>query len=92
MPNHQWTLKDDLKILYIYKYGISNCCYSRNEIAEIIGVSVGSVGYRIANFKAIEGIGSATHFSILSEEVHGKYNNLPEPALKQLAFGSDKHD
>ena len=88
MPNHIWTEQDDLMILFVYKFGIKNSPLTRNKIAEKIGVSLGSVSYRIGNFKAIDGIGNATHYTKLSLNVHSKYSNLNEIELRQLAFGN----
>lgn len=86
MPNHKWTKEDDLMIFFIHKFGIDNCPLSKNEIATKIGVSLGSVSYRIGNFKALEGIGKATHYAKLSAEVLKNYSALSEQELKELAF------
>lgn len=86
MSNHKWTEEDDLMILFIHKYGIEKCPLTKQEIADKIGTSRGSVNYRIGNFKAIEGIGNATHYAKLSEYVHKKYYDLSENELKNLAF------
>lgn len=87
MPKHTWTAQDDLMILFIHKFGIKNSPYTKTQIAEKIGVSLGSVSYRIGNFKAIEGIGNATHYAKLSLNIYKKYSNLSQKELKKLAFG-----
>ena len=89
MVNHKWIEKDDIITLYIHKYGFDNIPYSKNDIAEKIGVTVGSLNYRIGNFKAIEGKGKANHFAKLSMEVHKKYENYKEPQLCSVAFSED---
>jgi hypothetical protein len=86
MPNHTWTEKDDLMILFIQKFGIENSPLTKQEIANRIGVTLGSVNYRIGNFKAIDGTGNATHFSKLSQRVHQNYSALSEQELRELAF------
>jgi hypothetical protein len=86
MPNHTWILKDDLMILYVYKFGFDRCPLTRQEMADRIGVSLGSLNYRIGNFNAIDGIGNATHFAKLSQMVHERYSTLSEEKLKKLAF------
>ena len=88
MPNHTWTKQDDLMLLFVYRFGIENSPLTIQEIANKIGVSIGSVRWRIGNFKSIDGIGKATHYAKLSLEVHNKYSNLNEVELKQLAFGN----
>lgn len=86
MPNHTWVESDDLMILFVYKFGIEKSPVTRQEIADKIGVTLGSVSYRIGNFKAIGGVGSATHVANLSRAVHEQYSGLSEQELKKLAF------
>jgi len=88
MKNHTWTEKDDLKILYLYKFCSNTNSISKSELAKHIGVSLGSVSYRLGNFKAINGIGKADHIAKLSRKVHDKYSMLSEEKLKELAFKS----
>jgi len=86
MKNHTWTEKDDLKILYLYKCSSNTNTIRKSEVAEKIGVSLGSVSYRLGNFKAINGVGKADHIANLSRKVHDKYSMLSETELKELAF------
>ena len=86
MPNHTWTEEDDLMILFIHKFGTANSPLTNQEIAKKIGVSLGSVSYRIGNFKAIDGIGQATHVAKLSHLVYKKYSALTLQELKKIAF------
>ena len=87
MQNHTWLENDDLMILFVHKYGIENSPLSKQQIADAIGVSLGSVSYRLGNFRAIEGEGAATHFAQLSSDVYQKYSALPMQQLRELAFG-----
>lgn len=86
MPKHIWTEKDDLMILFVHKFGIENSPLTKQQIADRICVSLGSVNYRIGNFKALDGVGKATHFAKLSQEVHDKYSDFTKAELKKLAF------
>lgn len=83
---HTWLEIDDLKVLYITIHGYKNIPYVKNDIAEQIGVTAGSVSFRIGNFKAIRGIGSATNYAKLSKQVYDEYNMLSEMELRRLAF------
>ncbi len=83
---HNWTKSDDLKILYIFKFGFQNLKIDKSELAKSIGVSVGSVSYRIGNFKAIEGLGKANHIAKLSQKVYKECSTLNEVDLRSLAF------
>lgn len=88
MPKHNWTEKDDMMILFVHKFGIENSPLTKQQIAEKIGVTNGSVTWRIGNFKAINGEGGATNFAKLSHDVYKKYSNFSETELKKEAFGS----
>ena len=86
MANHTWVEKDDLMVFFLCKFGVENSPLSKQEIADKIGVSLGSVDYRIGNFNAINGVGSATNFARLSLEVHEQYSHLSMQELKTIAF------
>ncbi len=86
MARHNWIEKDDIIVLYVVKYGYENIPYSKSDIAKIIDTSEGSLNYRIGNFKAIQGVGSATHYAKLSKMVFDNYEKLSEEELKNLAF------
>ena len=87
MSNHAWVENDDLMILFVHKYGVENSPLSKQQIADVIGVSLGSVSYRLGNFIAIEGEGAATHFAQLSFDVYQQYSVLPMQQLRELTFG-----
>lgn len=83
---HHWIESDDIKILYIAKFGYENIPYTKSMLTKIIGITMGSFSYRLGNFKAIEGVGAATHYAKLSKKVYDKYNHMDEKKLKELAF------
>ncbi len=85
MANHNWTEQDDLKVLYITLYGYTNLYPTKKDIAKLIGVSEGSLSYRIGNFKAIQGIGKATNYAKLSKKVYDNYHTKTQATLKSLA-------
>lgn len=88
MKKHTWTEKDDVMVFYVFKYGYDHIPYSSSNIAELIGVSKGSVSYRIGNFKAIEGVGKASNYGVLSKNVYEKYGKRSEIELRKIAFDS----
>ena len=55
---------------------------TKADVAKLIGVSEGSLSYRIGNFNAIRGIGKATHYSKLSKKVYNN-NHTKAPAMLQ---------
>jgi len=86
VSNHKWIEEDDLMVFFLCKFGADNCPLSKREVADKIGVSLGSISFRIGNFNAINGVGNATHFAKLSLNVHEKYSNLSMQELKTIAF------
>jgi len=85
MVNHSWTEEDDIKVLYITLYGYTKLYPTKKSVAKIIGVSEGSLSYRIGNFKAIQGIGKATNYAKLSKKVYDTYHLKRQAILKNLA-------
>jgi hypothetical protein len=86
MANHNWTKEDDLKVLYITLYGYTNLYPTKKDVAKLIGVSEGSLSYRIGNLKAIQGFGKATHYAKLSKEVYDNNYKKDHATLQSLAF------
>jgi len=85
MANHNWTQQDDLKVLYITLYGYTNSYPTKADVAKSIGVSEGSLSYRIGNFKAIQGIGKATNYAKLSKVVYDNNHTKTQATLQSLA-------
>ena len=51
---HTWTEHDDLKALYLYKFGYDDLALTIKRIADSIGTTEASLKMRIANFQAID--------------------------------------
>jgi hypothetical protein len=81
-----FTEGDDLMVLFAYKFGFHNCPLTRQQMAERIGTSVGSVGYRISNFASLEGQGHADHAASLTKAVYQVYAHIPMEVLRAIAF------
>ncbi len=73
-------------VFFLCKFGANNSPLLKQEIADKIGVSLGSISYRIGNFNAINGVGNATNFAKLSLNVHEKYSELSMQELNAIAF------
>ncbi|GHU09535.1 hypothetical protein AGMMS50225_10570 [Betaproteobacteria bacterium] len=84
---HTWTKEDDLMVLFAYKFGFDKCPLTKQQMAERIGTSVGSVGYRVSNFASLEGEGHADHAALLTKAVFQEYGRIPMEKLKAIAFG-----
>jgi len=82
--NHEWTEEDDIVTLYLYKYGNEGIPFTLEDVSRILGMSTGSLGMRIANFKAIDGKGGLEHYGKTSLKVYRKYYETPKDELRSL--------
>ena len=83
---HKWTKNDDTITFYLFKFGLERIPYTKAQIAKRIGVSCGSLAWRLGNFKAITGEGKADHFAPLSLRIYNEFKNTPELAVRKRAF------
>jgi len=81
---HKWTEEDDIVTLYLYKYGDEEIPFTLEGIGKNLGMGVGSLRMRIANFKAIDGKGGLTHFGTQSLKIYKKYHRTPKAKLRSL--------
>lgn len=51
---HQWSREDDIVAFYLYKYSNKEISYSYNEITNKLGMSIGSLRMRKANYKYLD--------------------------------------
>lgn len=84
---HTWTERDDLKALYLYKFGNDDLELTIKRIADSIGTTEASLKMRIANFQAIDTGSGLDNFARQSEKVFEKYKGLPKSELYKKAFG-----
>jgi len=82
--SHEWTEEDDIVTLYLYKYGDEGIPFTHEDVSSILGMSTGSLGMRIANFKAIDGKGGLEHYGKISLKVYRKYYETPKAELRSL--------
>lgn len=87
---HTWTERDDIKALYLYKYGTDNLSSAIKHIADSIGTSEASLRMRIANFKAIDTGSGLDNFARQSKNVFCKYKNFSRNELYERAFGDKR--
>ncbi|GHU22265.1 hypothetical protein AGMMS50243_21530 [Betaproteobacteria bacterium] len=74
-------------MLFAYKFGFDKCPLTKQQMAERIGTTVGSVGYRVGNFASLEGKGQADHAALLTQAVYQEYGRISMEKLKAIAFG-----
>jgi hypothetical protein len=83
---HKWTEKDDIVTLYLYRFGDGGLPFSRVEAGEKLGMGVGSLIMRIANFKAVDKKGGLANFSKQSLKIYKEFNGMPENELRSLVL------
>lgn len=78
---HEWTEKDTIITFYITKYGTKGL-YLKTEadIANYLGVSVGSLKMQMANFRTLLGsqTGTLSDYSNIQEKVFNEYNDMTQ--------------
>jgi hypothetical protein len=79
MGLHEWSKNDTILTLYVTKFGTSGLFLKTLEdVANHIGVSVGSLKMQMANIRTLLGDNTAslTDFSKLQKEVFEEFNGL----------------
>lgn len=84
--NHRWTENDDIVTFYLYKFGGRDLPFSLENVSSKLGMSVGSVRMRIANFRTIDGVGGLEHYGKISLKVYKEYKETPRDELRSLVL------
>lgn len=82
--HHKWTDEDHLVAFYLYKFSDKGLKYSREELAEKMGMGVNSLSLRIRNYAAVDGAGGLDNGSKAVLQIYKLYNDTPQPALKAV--------
>ena len=78
MLRHRWSVDDDLIAYHAFRFGPSDLDGNIQEIGEILGMGFNSFNLKIANFKAIAGMGGLANYTKQSVQVYEKYSKLPD--------------
>lgn len=73
---HTWSDDDNLITYYLYRYGDRKLPNTKPEIAEAMGISMGSLSYKIGNFRAIDGQGNLDGYSRQAVRIYNQYYKL----------------
>ena len=84
--NHEWTEKDDIVTLYLYRFGDKGIPFTLEGIGDKLGMGFNSLKMRIANFKAIDGKGGLEHYGKQSLRIYERYKKTPEGELKYMVL------
>jgi hypothetical protein len=84
---HEWTLKDDMLALYLYKVEqekkINLAQKDIKELALAFGINVKSMQARIENYKHLDGKGGLANVSEQTQQVWDAYWDLSAETLME---------
>lgn len=85
MPdNHKWTDNDHVVAFYLYKYSDKGLKYSREELAEKMGMGMNSLSLRIRNYAAVDGNGGLNHGGKTVIKIYNRHKNSSQMILKSI--------
>lgn len=80
--HHPWSDDDNLIAYYLYRFGDAGLTVSKKELGDILGMGLGSLSYKIGNFKAIDGQGNLDGYSIQAVRIYKRYSVLPDEQVR----------
>ena len=89
---HKWTEDDDIVAFYLYRFKEIGFPFTRDRVAEKLGISVASLNMRIGNFKAIAGEGGLSHPAKQSNKIYKKFNGIPKTELRSVVLKILEHN
>jgi hypothetical protein len=78
MTRHNWSVDDDLIAYHAFRFGPGDLDGNIREIGEILGMGFNSFNLKIANFKAIAGLGGLANYTRQSVQVYEKYSKMSD--------------
>jgi hypothetical protein len=80
--NHPWSDDDNLIAYYLYCFGDADLSVNKKALSDILGMTLGSLSYKIGNFKAIDGLGNLDGYSLQAVRTYKQYHTLPDAQVK----------
>lgn len=78
MDRHDWTIKDEVIALFLYKFGEEDLIFDIPGIASKLGMSKDSLKAKIENFKFLDTGKGLSNFSKNSKQVYEDFKNAPK--------------
>lgn len=76
--SHTWTKDDDIIGYYLYRFGDKELEFTKQELAESLGMGWNSMALKIANYKAIDEKGGMSGFSRQAKQVYDLCKNMTD--------------
>jgi len=80
--NHSWSDDDNLIAYYLYRFGDSDLSINKKELGDVLGMGLGSLSYKIGNFKAIDGQGNLDGYSLQAVRIYKRFHMLPDQQVR----------
>lgn len=80
---HRWSDDDNLIAYCFYRFGEDVFGKDRQELGDILGMGFNSFGLKIANFKAIDGLGGLEQYSQQALRIFTRYSKLSDEEVRQ---------
>ncbi len=80
---HHWSDDDNLIAYCFYRFGEDVFGKDRHELGDILGMGFNSFNLKIANFKAIAGLGGLEQFSQQALRIFTRYSELSDEEVRQ---------
>ncbi len=84
--NHRWNENDEIIGLYLYRFGDKSLSYSKEELADNIGMGWGSMSMKISNFRYLDGQGGLSEYSRQCENIYLRYKNMPNSEFAKIGI------
>jgi hypothetical protein len=84
--NHTWNENDEVVGLYLYRFGHKGLPYPKEELAKDMGMTWGSMGRKIANFRHLDGKGGLAQYSRQCEKIYLRYKEVPDAEFEVIGL------
>lgn len=83
---HSWSEDDDLIGYYLYRFGDKDLPFTKQELAESLGMGWNSMSLKIANFKAVDTGKGMDGFSVRCGQIFDRYKNVSDDEFKMIGL------
>lgn len=86
--SHSWSDSDNLIAYCLYRLGNNSQTLGvdPSELGNILGMGFNSLNLKVANFKAIDGLGGMDGYSRQAEKIQERYSKLSDVELRVIGI------
>ena len=86
MVHHRWSEDDEIIALYLYRFGDKDLPFTKQEIADSLGMGWNSMSIKIANIKAVDTGKGMSGFSTQCQKIFERYQHMPDKEFSVLGL------